>query len=48
MLNTINQEGKWMVYEINDCYANSIDEIKNKIDKNLGGFATGKKPKRMK
>ncbi|MFS0643737.1 hypothetical protein [Siminovitchia sp. 179-K 8D1 HS] len=45
MLNTFNDKGKWTVYELN-LYADSLDEIKNKIDKNLGGYATNKKPKR--
>ncbi|MCT6684539.1 hypothetical protein N0B21_20375 [Bacillus velezensis] len=48
LLNTIDNNGKWIIdFNGRFEYANSINEAKNKIDQNLGGFATAKKPKRF-
>jgi hypothetical protein len=48
MKNSINNGYKWTTFEIDDIYSNSIDDMKNKIDKNLGGYATSKVPKRKR
>ncbi|NUH84786.1 hypothetical protein HUN92_13760 [Bacillus firmus] len=48
MTNPIENGFKWTVFEIDDIFSNSLDDIKNQIDKHLGGFATSRIPKRNK
>lgn len=45
MTNSLDNGYKWTTLEL-DIFSNSINDIKNKIDNNLGGYATGRKPKR--